>query len=871
MQRLLWIFLSLLALSTEAKAREYTQGLYAGNHFASGPRLPVCGDFNGDGLTDLGCVYTQGKSIIDLSLMSKALKFHRHRAVVSAVGGETLAAIAGQFNDSKASEIAVLLNDGRLVLAHSLNGTKMSLSLVGTFKNAVKKKYWAGLALRKISREGESDDLVLVRKNEKWLRFRFAKGAAGVQLTGHKAHTLTLDPTPTRPAELKALRKSVRLKAGDFNGDGTSDLLGLNTGTHSFSRNDLTLFFGIPKGAKDSDGDGLSDEKERKIGSDPYDLDSDGDGLLDGWEIHGHGGLDLAAMGCTATGKDVVVYLQRWSDVDGATIAREWTKIVAYYANLPIKNRRGPKGIRIHGVFLQPLKVGVEKRSHWRELGQANLPLPARGLAHYMVIGPGGGGQSSLWGTMGGCGVRAFYAVFIHEFGHQLGLSHTGGDKANWCPIYPSLMNYAYSYSLSGNRRNISYSHGKLAGHILREDQLKETLPFAMKDVSFLSKGPYHYRLKQSGKKSTLIDWNRNGQFDKGLIKADINSGYSTTAGKRHTLGKTVFAPVLVSTKKQAHLFWISETQDQLKSRTYLGSQKWDKAQLIGLYKLRRDPSGIAYKSQLYLALPLVNGVQILTGPSPGSLRPGYTIPESSGCEVTLLVYQSQLYALLWNERDKSIFLVELSSKGAGPPNLLPVKSDIPPGACEDTLEDDLVLGIAGRCGNRPFRWKIARLFKEERAGWMVKEQEWLEGKSGRAAGTKRPLLFFETGSNAGVHGRIHFLAPGIITKKNKRGCFYDAMSVGDPNYRSGWMVKRYYDEWTRTQSPIGATWFKGDILLAYRWHGGGKAKNNRLQLAHQGLGIQSVPMSDHNDLEHITKWGLNHSLRWLRPWDAVK
>ncbi len=38
----------------------------------------------------------------------------------------------------------------------------------------------------------------------------------------------------------------------------------------------------------DSDGEGLSDWQEAKIGTDPYDPDTDGDGIWDGWEVaHG--------------------------------------------------------------------------------------------------------------------------------------------------------------------------------------------------------------------------------------------------------------------------------------------------------------------------------------------------------------------------------------------------------------------------------------------------------------------------------------------------------------------------------------------------------------------------------------------------------
>lgn len=865
MQRLFWIFLALIVLPSSAYGeRSYTEPLYVGNHFATGPRIPVCGDFNNDGRSDLACVYTGGQSIVDLSLMSKGLKFHRHRAVVRAVGGESLLALGGSFLGSKGADIAILLKDGRLIIAHSLSGTKMSLATIGRYKEIVTQP--KTLKLRRIKARGQSNDELVITGAKTWWRFRFKNGKG--TLSRHKVGALTLEPEPLRPEGLKA---NALVRSGDFNGDKVKDLLAFNCGTHRYSRRDLNLYLGISndKGVKDHDGDGLSDKKEKALGSNPYDLDSDDDGLLDGWEVHGFGDLDLASMGCSPTRQDVVVYLQRWSDVDGARVARDWKRIVDYYAKLPVKNIRGPKGIAIHGLFLPALQRGVEKRGHWRDLGYAYLPKAARGLAHYMVIGPGGGGQSSLWGTMGGCGVRAFYAVFIHEFGHQLGLSHTGGDRPNWCPIYPSLMNYAYSYSLKGKRQNISYSDGRLAKHILREDQLREVLPFAYKDVEFLAHSPYRYRLKKVDSKKTLIDWNRNGQFDEGIIQADINCGYSTSAGKRHTLGKTKAAPVLVSVNKDVYLLWFSE-KNELKSRRYKGGVSWDKAENLGTYNYLGDPAALGFEGDLVFAIPEKEGVGIFRGKKPSLLKRCYTIPNSVGMSVTLSLFQGRCYALLWDKETKAIDLIELGETKGESRTRLPIKSDIPPGACEDTIEGDFIIGVAGYVSKRRQRWKVARLFLEERAGWMLRSETWIEGKNGRASGSMRPQLMFETGPNAGPSGRLHWLAPGLISKKNPRSCFYDAMSLGDKNYRKGWLVKRYYDEWTRTRSPLGALWHKGEILLAYRWDGGGPKKNNRLQVGHRGLGIEKEPMSDHNDIETISKFGLNHSIRWLKQWDAV-
>src|SRR5262249_36697934 len=75
--------------------------------------------------------------------------------------------------------------------------------------------------------------------------------------------------------------------------EGTCDLI-LNTADGSFGAH--------PRG--DLDGDGLSNELERALGTDPTSEDTDGDGFLDIWEVIGVRDTDYPGLGADPTGTD---------------------------------------------------------------------------------------------------------------------------------------------------------------------------------------------------------------------------------------------------------------------------------------------------------------------------------------------------------------------------------------------------------------------------------------------------------------------------------------------------------------------------------------------------------------------------------------
>src|SRR5262245_23375510 len=218
-----------------------------------------------------------------------------------------------------------------------------------------------------------------------------------------------------------------------------------------------------------------------------------------------------------------------------------------------------------------------------------------------MEINVGGGGQAAELGDMGGCGQGAFWACFLHEFGHQVGLSHAGGPLTGMCPTYTSLMSYAYSYGFNDDGNQIHYSDGAMASLVLNETHLSERLPLPLDKIAFLAKGPYRFKLQTDGD-TTLIDWNRNGQFDEGVVRADIDDVYGVGSG-RFAAGKTVFAPVLFD--HRGRLFLVGADRDKrLYRREIHGAEQLVPETWIDAVKPTGDPTAIDDGRSVLLLVP---------------------------------------------------------------------------------------------------------------------------------------------------------------------------------------------------------------------------------------------------------------------------
>jgi hypothetical protein len=655
---------------------------------------------------------------------------------------------------------------------------------------------------------------------------------------------------------------------GEFTGDGVGDALVVRRDGTWRVGHDVSLMPGIVAGAADRDQDGLLDDDEARRGSDPLDGDTDHDGLLDAWEVRGGGGLDLPALGCSPVRQDCVVYCQRHEGLDGAEAGTEIGKAVATWAALPTTNPDGSTGIALRPVWLAPLAAAKADRG-WGACSEENLPAAARGFAHYMILGPGGGGQAAELGDAGGCG-RPLWATFLHEFGHQVGLTHSGGPGPGLCPTYTSLMSYAYSYGFSDEYARIHYSRGALKHLVLDETALSERLATPFASLSFLARGPYRFKVEADGE-GCRVDWNRNGRFDAAPVRADVTDVYGADGGLRHTVGKTVYGPALVAHRGALAVFGVGR-DGGLYARRARGEGDYDEALPLPRIRPRGDLAATSTGAEILLAAPTETGIVCAAAPDLDALAAAAPapIPDSVGASVSLFSAGGRAAALLWNDAATPVRVAERGDDGAWTaPRATPLRSTFPPGATFDAARGGIVVGFGAETtdGGAVRRdWRVAALRRAPDVAWSLADERVVGGKAGWH-GNARPVLVVEPDlPSSPAPGRLHFVARGYGVAPQEHVCFFEAIEIGDRAQDDGWRLRRFYDEWTTTKSPVAACLHDGDLVLAYRWFGNVHGDDDEnLQVAHRAFGVRAGPMSDFDDVAEISERGLSRSIPYLR------
>ncbi len=298
--------------------------------------------------------------------------------------------------------------------------------------------------------------------------------------------------------------------------------------------------------------------------------DSDGDGIRDDWEVLGRRDLSphqpLPLWGADPRHKDIFVevdFMRRCGDPASSDqrmpvdVARQ---MAAFYADqvgpavsatrraaraADLENPDGRPGIRLHldtGVsgsagettygdwgghsVVAPVTDGNGNCMAGQSAANAwpSMARVRRGVFHYVLVYFGGGGQAAEW--------RA-YAAFnadsalnsAHEFGHSLGLGHSGRAQAffqdpNCKPNYPSLMNYAY-YDHWQLTSDVGFSDGRDRPTLVN-GALTERNAINPNDSWFANHLRTIFQYNVDGATGS-VDWNRNGMIESLTVRAYAN------------------------------------------------------------------------------------------------------------------------------------------------------------------------------------------------------------------------------------------------------------------------------------------------------------------------------------------------------------
>lgn len=234
------------------------------------------------------------------------------------------------------------------------------------------------------------------------------------------------------------------------------------------------------------------------------DLDTDGDALKDAWEVYGYDydrdgktDVNLPASGADPFHKDIFVEVDWMAKGKGETrshypLPGVMARAIQTFADAPdAKNPDGKTGIKLHPELSNKVPHDEDLNpviSEFEAIKAANFPKARENTHHYAIFAHGYNAEGSsglAWGsnfmvTLGTWGsgdtANAEVGTFVHELGHNLGLSHGGTDGINYKPNYLSIMNY--HFQINGVYRDGkwgNYDYQREAPYTLNEEALNES------------------------------------------------------------------------------------------------------------------------------------------------------------------------------------------------------------------------------------------------------------------------------------------------------------------------------------------------------------------------------------------------------------
>ncbi len=688
--------------------------------------------------------------------------------------------------------------------------------------------------------------------------------------------------------------KLVARIAGDFNGDGVDDDAFVYDCREPNRYRAVRVVIAANPGATDQDGDGLTDADEAIIGTDPLGRDTDGDGLLDGWEVHGLprgielGGListydHAVAIGADAEARDrqldplrqdIIVNVSYFEGVDPAKFRGEMARAQSAYRGLNSTNPDGSTGVALHFREIAGFVGADDQRMPWWDVGNKFFPESERGLMHWLQVTPHGGGQSSETGDMGGSGNG--WAVFAHELGHQMSLSHTGDSAPGWCPLYTSMMNYAYSYSFDGDGSKPHFSSGEFREVMLDERHLVERLPFPIERLGFLSNHPFRFPIRDNGDGTTLVDWNQNGVFDEGEVEADINYGGSTHAGERRTHTLVGSSPSLAYIGGVCMLAASDHKQTRVTIKALRSGEEWTDVVAVAGSATRSDPVLVGGGERGAIFVRRFDGWAVASvtrsetdgsRPNVGALQPIKGLPD---CDLSALAVGDRILLVSRHDTDalEWRWLTMGEKPAVGEPTSLEARSMVPVGLAVHPSDGSVTIVAGARHeSNGPFCLQVSGLRftgvgTDGEVGLEI-PAEWTHNGR-RVHCTSRPVPVYRSGNGPVQLVVFHTGWPDA----NGLWSGWRTTRIGNAALDGGWLTSQIYDEWTRARVAIGFADGAQGAVYAFRWDSGDHRDwaTNTMFVAHNGYGIDEKPMRDFNDGAKISLWGIRQSILNMRP-----
>jgi hypothetical protein len=572
--------------------------------------------------------------------------------------------------------------------------------------------------------------------------------------------------------------------------------------------------------------------------------------------------------------QDVIVNVSYFDGVDPVQFRKEMPRVQQAFRALKIDNPDKSTGLWVHFREIAGFVTKEDQRMPWWDVGNKYFPAKERGLMHWMQVTPHGGGQSGETADMGGCGNG--WHVFAHEFGHQLGLSHTGDSAPGWCPLYTSMMNYAYHYSFDGTGEKSHFSNGEFRSAVLDERHLKEKLDFPIDKLKFLSNHPFRFPLKDNGDGTTLVDWNQNGVFDEGEVEADVNYGGSTHAGERKTIGLVGSAAPVAYINGRCVMAASDHKQTVVNLRAYKGGsggpETWSADAGVANSSSRFDPVLVGGTDEGLILVRHFEGwtaarVTVASGDTPPTIAAPVALPELPAADISGIRIGSRTLLVTRHDSDalkyRWLTLAADNKPALSEAKPLPVTSMVPVGLA---LGDDgkiTMVGGARHPQKGPFCMQITTLTIDGDTV-TASEPSWTHGH-GHNHCTSRPVpVWHKSGKDA---------APQLVIFHtgwtDGNGCWtaWRTTRIGNKALDDGWLTSQLYDEWTRSRVACGFADGPQGTVYTFRWDPGDHHdwKVNTLFAAYNGYGIDDQPMRDFDDGAKISLWGIRQSILTMR------